>query len=158
MQGRVNSSRCIACLYTVAAKQRGVQQLLWSAKIPDLLPTEHVWDLMKLELTLSPEPATTIAELRQRVQDTWHNLSQDDIRHLYDHFHARMHDCVENRWAYFLNTPHCDMCVLFGLNLLSYTLTMINYLSHCNTMNLSLRVLRVLNFFQQFNVNENVNI
>ena len=37
---------------------------------------------MKRELSLSQEPAITIAELRQRVQDAWDNLSQDDIRHL----------------------------------------------------------------------------
>ena len=37
---------------------------------------------MKQELILSPEPATTIAELRQRVQDTCENLWQDDIRQL----------------------------------------------------------------------------
>ena len=28
--------------------------------------------------------ATTIDELRQRVEDAWVNPSQDDIRHLYD--------------------------------------------------------------------------
>ena len=42
----------------------GVQQLSWPARTPDLSPIEHVWDMMKRELTLSPEPATTIAELR----------------------------------------------------------------------------------------------
>ena len=35
--------------------------------------------------------ATTITELRQQVHDAWDNLSQDDIRHLYDHLHARIH-------------------------------------------------------------------
>ena len=44
---------------------------------------------MKWELTLSPEPAKSIAELRQQVQDAWDNLSQDDIRHLHDHFYLR---------------------------------------------------------------------
>ena len=34
---------------------------------------------MKRERTLSAEPATTIAELQQQVQDAW-----DDIWHLYD--------------------------------------------------------------------------
>ena len=50
--------------------------------------------MMKLELTLSPEPATTIAELRKWVQDAWDNLSQDDIQYLYDRLHARIHACV----------------------------------------------------------------
>ena len=53
--------------------------------------------MMKRELSLSPEPVTTIVELRQWMQDAWDNLSQDDIRHLYDHLHARIHACVAAR-------------------------------------------------------------
>ena len=74
-----------ACPHMVAAMQRalrGVQQLPWPARTPDLSPIEQVWGTMKRELTLSPEPATTIAKLRQWVQGAWDNLSQDDIRHL----------------------------------------------------------------------------
>ena len=67
------------------------------SKNPDISPTEHTWDMMKREFTLSPEPATIIADLRQRVQDAWDNLSQDDIRHLYDRLHARIHACVAAR-------------------------------------------------------------
>ena len=65
----------------------------------DLSPIEHIWN-MKLELTLSPELATTIAEMQQRVQDVWDNLSQDDIRHLYDRLHARIHACLATREGY----------------------------------------------------------
>ena len=78
---------------------RGVQ-LPWPARIPDLSPIEHVWDMMKRELILSPESATTIAELRQRMQDAWDNLSQEDIRHLYDSLHVRIHACVAARGGY----------------------------------------------------------
>ena len=54
-----------------------------------------------------------MAELRQQVQDAWHNLSQDDIRHLYDSLHARIHARVAARWSYTvywcdcLGTPYC---------------------------------------------------
>ena len=77
--------------------------------------------MIKRELTLSPEPGTTIAELRQRVQDAWENLSQDDIRYLYDRSLARIHACVAARrgtlcidvtvWA-----PLTVTCVSFGPN------------------------------------------
>ena len=50
--------------------------------------------MLKKQIALSPVPATTIAELRQRVQDSWDNLSQDDIRHFNDRVNARMHVCV----------------------------------------------------------------
>ena len=60
----------------------GIQQLPWPVRTPYLSPIELVWDIMMRELTLSTEPPTTIAELRQRVQDAWDKLSRDDIRHL----------------------------------------------------------------------------
>ena len=56
---------------------------LWPARSPDLSPYEQVRDMMKRELILSPKPATTIAKMRQRVQEAWDNLSQDDTRHLW---------------------------------------------------------------------------
>ena len=56
--------------------------------------------MMNSELTLSPEPAKTIAELRQRLHDAWDNVSQDDIRHLYDRFHVRIRACVAARGGY----------------------------------------------------------
>ena len=74
-----------ACPHTATAIQRalcGIEQLPWPARSPDLLSIQHVWDMMKRELTPSPEPATTTAELQQWVQDALDNLSQDDIRHL----------------------------------------------------------------------------
>ena len=78
----------------------GVQQLPWLTRVPDLLPTEQVWDMMKWELTLSPEPVTTIVELRQWVQEAWDNLLQDDIRLLDDRLHARIHAYVATRGEY----------------------------------------------------------
>ena len=75
----------------------GVQQLPWPARSPDLSPIEHVWDIMKRERTLSSKPVTTIAELRQWMQDDWDNLTQDDIQHFYDHSHPRIHACIVTR-------------------------------------------------------------
>ena len=88
----------------VAATQgalRGVQ-LPWPARSPDLSPIEHVavWDMMMRELTLSSKLATTFAKLRERVQDAWENLAQDDIRYLYDSLHASIHACVAARGGY----------------------------------------------------------
>ena len=63
--------------HTAPTTQRalcGVQQLPWPARTPDFSPIEHVWDMMKRELTLSLEPAKTIAEFRQRMQDAWRNI------------------------------------------------------------------------------------
>ena len=45
-------------------------QLPWPARSPDLSPIEHTWDMMKQELALSPEPATTIATTGARCRDS----------------------------------------------------------------------------------------
>ena len=53
--------------HTSAATQRAllrVQQQPWPARTSDISPIEHIWDMLKRELILSPEHATTIAELR----------------------------------------------------------------------------------------------
>ena len=81
LQSKVNSARYIAQTVNLvllpflrqegdvllqqdnAVTQRAlcdVQQLSWSARAPDLSPIEHVWDMTKWGLTLSPEPVTTI--------------------------------------------------------------------------------------------------
>ena len=72
----------------------------WLVRSRNLSSIEHVWDTMKQELTCSAELATTIVELRQRVEDTWDNLSRDEIRHLYGRFHLRIHACVASREVY----------------------------------------------------------
>ena len=115
--------------HTAAAMKRslrGVEQLPWPARITDLSPIEHVWDMMKRDHSLSPEPATTIAELRQGVQNSWDNLSQDDIRHF-------MTVCIREYTPGFppegatlcidvtVWAPLIVTCASFDLNLLSYT-------------------------------------
>ena len=45
-----------------------VQQLPWPARSPDLLPIDYEWDMMKWDIILSSEPATTITELRYQMQ------------------------------------------------------------------------------------------
>ena len=79
----------------------------WPERFPDLSPIEYVWDMMKPELILSREPANSIAELRQLVHDAWDNLSQDDIRHLYDCVREYM-PALLPEWG----TLHIDVSVL----------------------------------------------
>ena len=76
---------------------------------------------MKRKLTLSPDPATTIAEMRQWVKNAWDSLSQDDIRHLYDRLHSGIHACDAARV--------CTLC--FGVTVWA-ALTMTCVLPKCD--------------------------
>jgi hypothetical protein len=54
-----------------------------------------------------------IAKLWQEVQDFWDSLSQDAIRHLYDHLEVRLHAWVAARWGYTIHwivwPPYCEL-------------------------------------------------
>lgn len=73
---------------------RGVRQLPWPARSPDLSPIEHIWDMMGQRLLRSPRPATTIPDLRIQIEDAWNSIPQSHIQHLYDRLHDRIAECV----------------------------------------------------------------
>ena len=123
-----------------------------SKRSPDLSPIEHVWDMMKQELTLPPEPATTIAEMWQWVQDAWANLLLDDIWQLYDHLHGRILSALPSEEGTLcidvpVWTPLTVTCVWIYYQY-SYN-DKLPVTSIFNAMNLSLKVLRriiILNY------------
>ena len=111
--------------------QDDIRYLPRTARTSDVSPIEHVWDMMKRELTLSPEPATTIAKLRNGCK-----MFGTIYRRMT--FGTFMTVCMRE-YTPEETTLNIDVTVLaaltveyvsFGLNLLTYTPTMINYLSH----------------------------
>ena len=61
-EGAVLFQQDNARAHTAVAMQcalRDVQQMSWQTRSPGLLPIEHILDMMKRELILSPESATT---------------------------------------------------------------------------------------------------
>ena len=80
------------------------QTTLESRDTPPIHCAQHVQQYVVMSIQL---PAglqcdhIQMAELRQ-VQDGWNRLSQDDIRHIYDHLHGRIHTCIPARRGYTL--------------------------------------------------------
>ena len=106
-------------LHLAATKRalRGVQQLPWPAKSPDLSRIEHVLDMVKWELILSQEPAhnycriaTTGTRCLGKSSAGWHSASLWLL-------HAKIHACVAARggytvyWCDCLGIHYCNMCV-----------------------------------------------
>ena len=101
------------------------------------------------------------AELQQRVQDAWDNLSQDDIRHLYGRLHVK-----NTRLGWCQRAVPCVLIWLFGHHLLWCVLRLLWIYHHIaysyndkqpvtsvfSTLNLSLQMLHfcfpVVLFFQ----------
>ncbi|PRD31475.1 UNVERIFIED_CONTAM: Transposable element Tcb1 transposase [Trichonephila clavipes] len=50
--------------------------LPWPAYSPDMLPIEHVWDLVGWSLARDPRPAAANDELLLRIRAIWNSLSQ----------------------------------------------------------------------------------
>ena len=78
--------------------------------------------------------------------DAWDNLSQNDIRHLYDRLNARIHACIVTSGGYTDVTVWASLTVMwvsFGLNLsFSYSYNdKLPAISICNTMDFSFRLL-----------------
>ena len=117
--------------HMTAAKQcafRGVKQLPWPARSPFFRQLNMYGTRLSRNLLFFhslPQPLPN-CDNGCKIIGT--------IRRLYDHLHVRIHACIVTRratlyWCDYLGSLHCDMCVSFDLNL-SYTPTMINYLSH----------------------------
>ena len=60
-----------------------IQLLLSPAYSPDLLPIEHVWDLIGRRLACDPRPAASKYELWLLKQTMWNSLPQADIQKLF---------------------------------------------------------------------------
>ena len=106
-----------ACPHMAAAMQHalcGVQQLYWPVRIPDLAPIEHIWDMMKRVVTLSPEPDRIIAELQQWVKMPGKIYCRKNSAPLqpFAYENTQLHCCHGGEGL------HCVLMLLFGHPLL----------------------------------------
>ena len=60
----------------------------WPGYSPDMNPIENCWALMKFELSKSKP--TTIAGLKEVMQEIWDGLTADYLRSLYESMPRRM--------------------------------------------------------------------
>ena len=119
-EGGILSQQDNTCPHTAAATQHALRdvQLPWQARTPDLSPIEDTWDMIKLELTLSPELATTIAGLQQQCKmlgtvrhrmiiSTFMTVCMREYTPVLPQEGATLYlcDCF--------GTPYCDVCFIW---------------------------------------------
>ncbi|GBM11358.1 hypothetical protein AVEN_13585-1 [Araneus ventricosus] len=63
--------------HTAIVTQHALQSfhmLPWPARLPDLSPIEHVWDIIGRQLQRHPQPALTAPVLSDQVQQAWNSI------------------------------------------------------------------------------------
>ena len=101
----------------------------WVGPVPDPILPEKVLGYSRESnpgpLGWQSDVLATIPNRWSRVKDARDNLSRDDIQHLYDHLHERVHAFVATRgrctvFYDSLGTPYSDMCSIWSQFIIMY--------------------------------------
>ncbi|GFW65840.1 transposable element Tcb2 transposase [Trichonephila clavipes] len=77
-----------------------MQLLLQPTYSSDMLPTEHVLDLVGWRLTRDLRPAASKDKLLLRIQAIWNSFSREDIQNLFDSMSRRIAALIAARGGY----------------------------------------------------------
>ena len=75
-------------------QRRRVSLLPWPARSPDMLPIEHVWDMVGRRLIRQGPPAPTPDALWTRIQTAWREIPQEDIQGHFDSMPRRIENLI----------------------------------------------------------------
>lgn len=70
--------------------------LSWTAILSDLSPIKPIWNIIGQQIQRHPQPAWTVADLTDQVQQAWNSILQKDIWNLYNIIHACLHAFIQN--------------------------------------------------------------
>lgn len=68
---------------------------IWPGNSPDLNPIENLWPILQDSVFVAPRPRTR-AELIERVNQTWSNISLELVHRLAHSFPSRIEACLAN--------------------------------------------------------------
>lgn len=79
----------------------GIQVLEWPALSPDLNPMENVWGILARKLYDQEKPIIkNVAELKQRLQSTWAEISTNTLKELIASMPKRLIEVIKNKGAW----------------------------------------------------------
>lgn len=77
-------------------EQRGIVNLMWPAKSPDLMVLDFfVWSRMNQDLAKLPKPATR-AEHIENIRNAWNNLPMHEIQQAIANYPVRLQKVIES--------------------------------------------------------------
>src|SRR6266853_1117998 len=77
--------------------EENVDLLPWPARSPDLNIIEHVWDMLGRRLSAEETPPESLDELQQHLERYWADITDAQIRTLYDSVQRRFNACQAAR-------------------------------------------------------------
>ncbi|CDQ87060.1 unnamed protein product [Oncorhynchus mykiss] len=77
-----NATRHTTCSVRDFLQDRNVRVLPWPAKSPDLIPIEHVWELLDRRVSARAMPPRHVRELAGALVEKWGNISQQELANL----------------------------------------------------------------------------
>lgn len=72
-----NAAPHTSAIATQTLEHLGIRTLQWPAHSPDLSPIENIWREFKNRLKKGPNPPTSIAQLRDRIDQEWTQLARE---------------------------------------------------------------------------------
>ena len=81
-------------------EQQGVEHLEWPAVSPDMNPIENVWAEMTHYMNNLDVGPTNLLELRQVIDDAWHNIAVQTLASLVKSMPRRLETLRQSRRGY----------------------------------------------------------
>ncbi|GBL92296.1 hypothetical protein AVEN_35844-1 [Araneus ventricosus] len=91
-----------------------IPRMAWPARLPNLNPIEHVWDVLERRIAGHSAPPGTLHELQQALLQEWALLSQQAINDSIASMPRRCQACISARLYhthYLECDSHCTFCL-----------------------------------------------
>ena len=92
--GQCQPTRGKDCASRLPKKTGSLSLFPWPARLPDMSPIDHVWDMVGRRLIRQGLPAPTVDTLWAVAQTAWRDIPQEDIQGLFDSMPRRIETLI----------------------------------------------------------------
>jgi transposase len=80
---------------TAYLQSEAMTSVPWPAMSSDLIPIEHIWDMLGRRIQALEPPVQNIRQLEAALHREWQQLSQQDIQHLTGGMRCRVEAVIQ---------------------------------------------------------------
>ena len=85
---------------TAYLQSEAMTSVPWPAMSPDLIPIEHIWDMLGRRIQAREPHVQNIRQLEAALHRDWQQLSQQDTRRLTGRMRRRVEAVIQARGGY----------------------------------------------------------